>query len=708
MIKLNILLEELIMELTASEIREKYYSDIDANVFNSLVKADPGTVVKDDNIVKIGKYAKILINLFKLNNLKLEDLPKANEYLTIIYKKKIGLDANKITNLSDIYELVKNFVVRDGETDINKILESLTNEDYELKLNGEEWYIFKPLTIKGASLLGSATEWCTTWGALSTNPKHRDRSNRFEYHDKQGPMYIFINKKDNALKYQFHAPTSQYKNSSDRDIILDDFLTKNKEILLYFNPEIKTGIDNLEVDELTTIMNRPYINMDLKYDVIKIIAKKSDNSIVNNIVNALNGGEMDVLIEEINNQLSAADSDFKIYDIDSKDITFNKLEFDNLGFYDRLSRYDVYDDYGDDDEVYELGYLIDVVIKKRKDSIESDFLVNHIDLSEFLVYTNKDFDSEFISDDLMLEDFKAGIIRDLIQLKNEKISENKQSNLDALVGKAKKLFSIYNTEIKTNIFIHYLILNEGNYTYESFESFVNSEYDLPVEDYIIHEEIEEGVYDYNISEEELLDIFDKYESDIITNFIETNEDLILQFHNNINSNDEHENYKNKLDKLVEQIYFILKKFTNKTDTYLKNDNRILELIMNKIKIDDETIFIKFGSEINDNSDYVGYVKITDLPRYINYGEVSEKFFTKLKRILKDMGLNPETDVFENQHVKIDLDYSKVDEEKETIFIKFKNKDTGKELSGSVGIESLPTHFSNYKLFETINRFKRLI
>jgi hypothetical protein len=73
-----------------------------------------------------------------------------------------------------------------------------------------------------------------------------------------------------------------------------------------------------------------------------------------------------------------------------------------------------------------------------------------------------------------------------------------------------------------------------------------------------------------------------------------------------------------------------------------------------------------------------------------------------------MGLNPETDVFENQHVKIDLDYSKVDEDKETIFIKFKNKDTGKELSGAVGIESLPTHFSNYKLFETINRFKRLI
>ena len=43
MSKIGLILEELISEISASQIRDKYYSDIDKPTFNRIVKADPKT-----------------------------------------------------------------------------------------------------------------------------------------------------------------------------------------------------------------------------------------------------------------------------------------------------------------------------------------------------------------------------------------------------------------------------------------------------------------------------------------------------------------------------------------------------------------------------------------------------------------------------------------------------------------------------------------
>ena len=70
-----------------------------------------------------------------------------------------------------------------------------------------------------------------------------------------------------------------------------------------------------------------------------------------------------------------------------------------------------------------------------------------------------------------------------------------------------------------------------------------------------------------------------------------------------------------------------------------------------------------------------------------------------------MGLNPDQNEFENQLVRIDIARNRVRLDNQ-VYIKLVNKNSGKELQGFVPIESLPTHFSNYKLFdESLHRIK---
>ena len=110
------------------EIYTQYYSDIPLQIFNRIIKADPKTVVKNDKIVKVGKYAKILLNIYKIGNMpNLENLVEATRYLTIVYNKNLSIDIKNIKQISDLYDIVKNYIVS-IETPIKEILKELPKE----------------------------------------------------------------------------------------------------------------------------------------------------------------------------------------------------------------------------------------------------------------------------------------------------------------------------------------------------------------------------------------------------------------------------------------------------------------------------------------------------------------------------------------------------------------------------------------------------
>ena len=225
------------------EIYTQYYSDIPLQIFNRIIKADPKTVVKNDKIVKVGKYAKILLNIYKIGNMpNLENLVDATRYLTIVYNKNLSIDIKNIKQISDLYDIVKNYIVS-IETPIREILKELPKDSYKLLHNGENWVVFRPLTEKAAAWLGVGSSWCTTWGKYSLDPTYKSRGNLFTTYN-YAPIYIMIDKSDEKHKYQFQFKKDEFRDVRDGMINVKGFFIKHEELREFYFPLLvnKEGI----------------------------------------------------------------------------------------------------------------------------------------------------------------------------------------------------------------------------------------------------------------------------------------------------------------------------------------------------------------------------------------------------------------------------------------------------------------------------------
>ena len=225
------------------EIYNQYYSDIPLQIFNRIIKADPKTVVKNDKILKVGKYAKILLNIYKIGNMpNLENLVEATRYLKIVYDKNLSIDIKNIKQISDLYDIVKNYIVS-IETPIREILKELPKDSYKLLHNGENWVVFRPLTEKAAAWLGVGSSWCTTWGKYSLDPAYKSRSNLFTTYN-YAPIYIMIDKSDEKHKYQFQFKKDEFRDVRDGMINVKGFFIKHEELREFYFPLLldKKGI----------------------------------------------------------------------------------------------------------------------------------------------------------------------------------------------------------------------------------------------------------------------------------------------------------------------------------------------------------------------------------------------------------------------------------------------------------------------------------
>jgi len=95
--KFTLLLEELLNEASPIEIYNKYYSDIKPAAFLKIVSADPQTELNpgrntkiEERVKRLGKWAKLLLSIYKKGGLKFEDLDRAKDYLSIIYTRKVA------------------------------------------------------------------------------------------------------------------------------------------------------------------------------------------------------------------------------------------------------------------------------------------------------------------------------------------------------------------------------------------------------------------------------------------------------------------------------------------------------------------------------------------------------------------------------------------------------------------------------------------
>jgi hypothetical protein len=376
--KFTDLIESLLLEATPDEIYDSYYKDIPREEFNQIVMSDPQSKSNENGIQRIGKFAKLLINLYRKKTLKLEDLPRAKEYLDYVYKHSISLDSNKIKSLNDLYDLVKGYYAKDTR-DLGSIISALDEKEYRKVFQNETWTIFIPFTEKASCYLGVNTEWCTTWGPNSLNPKHQDRGSLYSRYHSQGHLYILIKNSDISEKYQFHFESKQYMDKEDARINIQKFLNDNEDVKHFFFPSLIS--DNVEEGILKTQIER--LNALDDEDSSVLVNKLVSTSAKNNpIIAALISRDLDKLSEVI------TDNDLEPLDIDGEwlNVTFKtsyggslRTTRDTLSYYESEAndgREVLWDRLSNEDNDYiseTLAYYLEEYYKRNSEELRESY-----------------------------------------------------------------------------------------------------------------------------------------------------------------------------------------------------------------------------------------------------------------------------------------------------------------------------------------------
>jgi hypothetical protein len=607
----KLILEDLLNELSGEEIYQKYYSKIPYDDFISIVLSDPQSVVEDGKIQKMGKYVKLLISLFQKGGLQLEDTDKAKEYLEYVYQHRIPLDVGKIKELADLYNVVKEYIVKDTKS-LDEILKILSKDEFKVLHNGEKWFIFQPLTEKASCYLGVNTEWCTTWGPYSLNKKHRDRGNMFSRYSPQGPLFIMIEKENHDNKYQFHFESGQYMDRDDKRINVSEFIIRreNKEIFNYFFPSFSREVSS---DEIKNEINKLDI---LPNDLGLELFEKTIGVVDNKLVNAILSDDEDT-VSELMNDVDIIIRNGRIgISIDELGSDLRQLD-QNIGYYEYESEHGwefVYNDMRDkgmDDEYDQqrLEEFLRPFYEENSQTFLREFSINNFEgfLSNFFdAYKDDDNIIEaFWSDiaDLSYESYELGNEEEVNRIKKDINIESEYQG--------------YNISLNIVKFIQYILKKD----YEEIpdEDLLNEILDDFVS-YCKHDGEFEPIYDYNIT-------YPKYgESNQIT------------------------------------------KETDKFFDYILED-------------------IERGNSC------------MELKRTLN--QIIQKYFTSYSK------------VYENEHIRVHLKSTEINCDTGMVKVEYTNKDTGEKFGGwgqpdGVKVENLMSLLTNYKLFESLMRFKKNI
>jgi hypothetical protein len=597
---LDVLLEELLLELSGLEIHQKYYSKIPYETFVEIVMSDPKSNMDGDGSLRsLGKYAKLLLSFYQKGTLRLEDLVKAKEYLGYVYLHNVAIEINKLRNLGDLYKVVQRYIVEDT-LDFNEILNALVlDEDYKLLHQGKDWDFYQPLTIKGASYLGFSTEWCTTWGEYCLNKKNRDRENYFQRHHTKGPLFIIINKINPIDKYQFHFETNQYMDKMDKRINIPSFWFGKDEVKHYFFPSL---IRKTTEEELKSEIARLSILPD--EDGMEII-KKSVGTIDNPLVVAILSMNNDALEDLINDETRNGSVD--VYDgrliIQVDDINIGEAE----GVSNSINQYrgeanngwewvhsDIENKYSDDGE-----YWSDI-----EGIFTNYYNDNKYELSDELgVRSIEDFTRDYFSNYASNQDLRDYFVDDVTDLSYRSYEDENDKEADEI----EKYMSFGNDdEINVSVvyFVKFLIKKEIKYI-GGDEWPLQDVLDSYISQYGITTEIDEPVYNFEIT-------YPKYgDNNYITRETKKYFDKIISDPNTSRRCIE---LRKKLNDIVDKFF----KGGYGTDRF-DNEHVTVRIKSMSIDCDNESIKIDYENKDNKQNFYNKSVKIDNLVSYLtNY------------------------------------------------------------------------------------------
>lgn len=606
---LSLIFEELLNELTAKEIHKRYYSDMSDELFFLIISFDPRTRFKDGQLVKAGRFSKLLLDLRRKKKLRIEDLERAKSYLELIYKYNIPVSIKKINDLSDLHDLIKPYLPK-SEKSLSAALAQLSEKEYDIVFNGQRWVIYQPKTEKAACYLGVNAEWCTAWGPYSLNDKHRERQNAFGRYSEA--LHIIVNKEDENEKYQFHKQTKQFMDVDDRSTSTSKFLEQNQEIKYFYFPLLKKeGASEDEIreqlklswmlpnEDVSKLLQLSFLKSNIQNPLCLAIMGENEDA-VNELINL-----SDALDEPIYFGRSWVHFDFSrglpagiemIRDV----VSHYEVDADNT--YDRV-QYDISDWLYDDRDAYAVNIegFFEHYYNENSDEIANK--------TGYMTYD--DFKSNLFHSFLKLDSIKEEFISTVV----EATMPNYAAECDAIVDSIHqfiKFDSYKQVSLSSPFFIQHLLKN--NITKIDNED----HFEDIVDDYCMSNDVPTDHYQIDTYETVYPKPGDEHLR--LTSLIE---DKLNEIIDNFTSHEE-------CAKQQEYLTSIVRKYFNE---YEYVDNKYIHLSLLDKQVDCETgnIRISYTNKETGRS-YQGPIKVENLINYLTNHQMFEWFVTFKKNI----------------------------------------------------------------------------
>jgi hypothetical protein len=202
---------------------------IDSETFGKFIEADP---------TKNKQFVQWLCQIYLNKKLRLEDLYKATEYLTLYSspkivnkltsdQKNIYAVANgqlKIPDLQTLFQIIEPF----KEVKSQKEVSAEIKKDAPVVFKSADWIVVMPKTKEASCAYGANTRLCTT---------ARHNNGFDDYYSEKTPIYLNINRKT-GKKFQFYVGTvkeNQFRDDDDKDINLPHFFENNKDLAEFYH-----------------------------------------------------------------------------------------------------------------------------------------------------------------------------------------------------------------------------------------------------------------------------------------------------------------------------------------------------------------------------------------------------------------------------------------------------------------------------------------
>lgn len=223
-----------LLEGTGEQIR-KYYTKIPEDIYNKILMSDPTSIIKDNEVKKVGKYSKHCLNLYLKKSYDPFNLKRALDQWET-NKKLIPIQFTKVKSVDEIFTISEKYsfkkeaekgskiVITSGNIIVRQILDksaAIFYGNFNGKAAGDKYY----------------TKWCVANPTGSIYDK--------KYTKKHGELYYIYKTNGELLYAVFYRkiasgglPDIEIRNHDDKN----SPMIKDKKIEDYFSKKYKQDI----------------------------------------------------------------------------------------------------------------------------------------------------------------------------------------------------------------------------------------------------------------------------------------------------------------------------------------------------------------------------------------------------------------------------------------------------------------------------------